>query len=68
VPGVYLSVELQDLRFEPAEQSTQGFETRPRHLGDTLIPMIGHGIEQILDAVAANRSDNAELRQMRGSC
>ncbi len=64
MPGVYLSVELQDLRFELAEQRAQGFETSSRHLGNAFLPLIGNGVEQFLNAVATDRGDNAELGQM----
>ena len=61
VPGVYLPVELQDLRLEPAEQRTQGLETRTRGLGDALVSLISNGVEQLLHAVASDRSNYAEL-------
>jgi hypothetical protein len=64
MPGIYLSVELQDLRLEPAEQPTQSFETRARDLGDAFVSLIGNGVEQVLHAVASNRCNNAELGQM----
>ena len=68
MPGVYLSVELQDLSFELAEQRAQRFETRTRHLGDALVPFIGDGVKQVLHAIASNGSDNTELGQVRADC
>ena len=65
MPCVDLPIELQDLRLEPAEQRTQGFETRTRDFGDAFVSLIGNGVEQFLNAVASNRSDNAELGEMR---
>src|ERR1700730_5909754 len=65
MPSVDLSVELQDLSFELAEQSSQGPQALTRNLGDALVPLISNGVEQLLHAVASNRSDNAELGQMR---
>jgi hypothetical protein len=43
VPGVYLPGELDDLRFEIAEQSTEDFETRTRGLGNAVVLFIGNG-------------------------
>jgi hypothetical protein len=65
VPGVDLPVELQDLRLELAEQRAQGFKTPSRHLRNAFVFLIGNGVEQFLHAVASNRSDNAELGEMR---
>ena len=64
MPCVDLSVELQNLSFELAEQRAHGFETRTRDLRDALVSLIGNGVEQVFHAVASNRSNNAELGQM----
>lgn len=61
MPRVDLSIELQDLSFELAEQRTQGFETRTRNLGDALVLMIGDSVEQLLHAVATDGSDDTKL-------
>ena len=57
-------VELQDLLLEPIQLSPKCRETRTGYFRNSLVTWIGDDIEQFLDPLASDRSDDPELSKM----
>ena len=56
---------LRTITFDRNECDVSWCASPARTPGDALVPLIGDGVEQVLHAVAPDRSDNAELGEMR---
>jgi hypothetical protein len=64
VPSPDHTVKLQNLLLEPAQLCPEGCETRARYLWNSLVTWIGDDIEQFLNTIASDRSDDPELSKM----
>ena len=62
--ALIMPVELQNLLLEPAQLRPESGETCAGNLGNSLVTWIGDDIEQFLDTIASDRSDNSELGKM----
>ena len=61
MPGGDTPVEHEDLRFQPLQLIAKCFHTVARNLWYTSVIGIGDHTEQFLDAIAADRCDDAKL-------
>ena len=64
VPGPDHPVKLQNLLLDPSQLSPECQETRTSNVRNSLVVWIGYDIEQFLNVIAADRSDNSKLGKM----
>ena len=64
MPGIDHAVELQDLRLEHPQLHAQRHDTRACNFWNPIVTSICHDREQFLNAPAADRRNDAELRKV----
>ena len=62
--ALYQPIELQDLLLHPSQLSPECRETRTSYLWNPSIVWIGNDIEQFLDTVTPDRSNDPEFGKM----
>ena len=64
MPGVDHPVELQNLSLQYPQLDTESRQTHTGNLGQPLVICVRDDAKQLLDTVAADRCNDAKLREM----